>query len=50
MVGFVESLTQAFNRGWVYIQVWELQQMPSIAERYQCLEKKVAQINQTSCQ
>lgn len=50
MVGFVESLTQAFNRGWVYMQVWELQQVPSIAERYQCLEKKVAQINQTSCQ
>lgn len=40
MAGFVESLTQAWNRGFVYIQVWELQQSPSLQQRYQDLEKK----------
>lgn len=38
MAGFVESYTQACNRGFVYIQVWELQQCPSIEESYQQLE------------
>lgn len=38
MVGFVESYVQACNRGFVYIQVWELQQQPSIEEAYQQLE------------
>ena len=41
MVGLVESLIQAINRMWVYIQVWEFQQDPSIAERYQYLEEEI---------
>ncbi len=40
MAGLVESLTQAFNRGFVYMQVWELQQQPSLSERYQQLEEE----------
>lgn len=39
MAGFVESYTQACNRGFVYIQAWELQQCPSIEESYRQLEK-----------
>lgn len=41
MVGFVESFVQAINRAFVYIQVWELQQQPSLPEKYQRLEKQV---------
>jgi glycosyltransferase involved in cell wall biosynthesis len=41
MVGWVESVVQAFNRVMVYIQVWELQQQPSIAQRYQAIERRV---------
>lgn len=43
MAGFVESLTQAWNRGFVYVQVWELQQRPAIEERYRQVEAKVNQ-------
>jgi glycosyltransferase involved in cell wall biosynthesis len=42
LVGFIESFTQACNRAWVYIQVWELQQQPSLPERYRALEQKAA--------
>ncbi|MBQ6438404.1 glycosyltransferase family 2 protein [bacterium] len=41
MAGFVESLVQAMNRGLVYIQVWELQQQPTLAGKYELLEKEV---------
>jgi glycosyltransferase involved in cell wall biosynthesis len=37
-VGFIESLTQAFNRALVYCQVWEKQQIPSIEKQYDQLE------------
>jgi glycosyltransferase involved in cell wall biosynthesis len=43
MVGWVESVVQAFNRVMVYIQVWELQQKPSIEERYQKIERSLQQ-------
>lgn len=40
-IGFTESLTQAINRYFVYQQIWELQQKPSIKERYQQLDKNL---------
>ena len=41
MAGFVEALVQACNRAFVYIQVWELSQNPTILQKYQLLEQKV---------
>lgn len=43
MVGFVEALVQAMNRVMVYIQVWELQQKPSLEDRYKKIEHEVAE-------
>jgi glycosyltransferase involved in cell wall biosynthesis len=43
MAGFIESFTQACNRAWVYLQVWELQQQPSLTERYRQLEMQVTE-------
>ena len=43
MTGFVESLVQAMNRMFVYIQVWELQQKPTIADKYAKQEKYLDQ-------
>lgn len=40
-VGLIEALVQAINRMWVYIQVWEMQQKPSIPERYAHLEDEI---------
>ena len=40
-VGFVESLIQAINRFFVYQQIWEKQQSPTIVEKYQLLDKKI---------
>lgn len=40
-VGFIESFVQACNRGFVYIQIWELQQQPSLTKRYQKEEAKI---------
>lgn len=42
MVGYVEALVQAMNRVMVYIQVWELQQKPSLEERYQKIEREIS--------
>lgn len=39
--GWVESISQAINRMLVYMQVWELQQNPSSAKKYEQLEKKI---------
>ncbi len=41
MAGFVEALVQACNRGFVYIQVWECMQKPSIEQRYEKLEESL---------
>jgi glycosyltransferase involved in cell wall biosynthesis len=41
MPGLIEALVQALNRMMVYIQVWELQQKPSIEKRYQKEEEKM---------
>ena len=39
--GLVESLIQAINRMLVYIQVWELQQKPSIPDLYSVKERQI---------
>lgn len=44
MPGLVEALTQGINRMLVYMQVWELQQQPTIPQRYQEVELEVAQL------
>jgi len=44
LVGWVESLVQGMNRMLVYLQVWELQQKPSLPERYQKYEVTVAEL------
>ena len=40
-VGFLEAVIQAWNRFLVYAQLWELQQKPSLPERYQQIEKEI---------
>jgi len=40
--GLIESLVQAINRMWIYIQIWEFQQKPSIPERYAHLEEEIS--------
>lgn len=40
--GLVEAVVQALNRIMVYIQVWELQQKPSLPDRYQKKEAEIA--------
>lgn len=44
VVGWVEALVQGINRMLVYMQVWELQQKPSIPERYQKYETQVSRL------
>ena len=41
MPGLIEALVQAINRMIVYIQVWELQQKPSIVTRYEKIEQEI---------
>ncbi|PIY80085.1 MAG: hypothetical protein COY80_04645 [Candidatus Pacebacteria bacterium CG_4_10_14_0_8_um_filter_42_14] len=40
--GLIEALTQGINKMLVYMQVWELQQKPSIPESYEKIEKDIA--------
>lgn len=42
MAGIVEAMTQAINRVIVYMQVWELQQIPTPPESYQQHETQIA--------
>ncbi len=42
--GWIEALVQATNRLLVYIQVWELQQKPSLSARYRRHEELVAEL------
>lgn len=44
MVGWIEALIQGMNRMLVYIQVWERQQKPTIAEKYQKTERDIQQL------
>jgi len=40
-VGFVEAIIQAINKFFIYQQIWEMQQQPSLEEQYHQLEKKL---------
>lgn len=42
LVGLIEALVQGINRIFVYIQVWELQQQPSLNQKYQQAENKIS--------
>jgi glycosyltransferase involved in cell wall biosynthesis len=44
MEGWIESLVQGINRILVYIQVWELQQDPSLSEKYHQREKEIVEM------
>ncbi len=44
MEGWIESIVQGINRILVYIQLWELQQKPSLPDRYEAIEKEVLQL------
>lgn len=41
MEGWVESMQQAMNRFFVYERLWELQQRPSLEEKYDRYEKEI---------
>ncbi len=42
--GWIEALVQAMNRMLVYMQVWELQQKPSLPEKYQQYERSIVEL------
>lgn len=44
MPGIVEALVQGMNRFLVYVQVWELQQQPSLEKKYIAEEKRIAEL------
>ncbi len=44
MAGLIEALVQAMNRMIVYIQVWELQQKPSLQARYEKEEQAIKKL------
>lgn len=41
MVGWIEALIQGMNKMLIYIQVWELQQKPSLPQTYEQLDKQL---------
>jgi (heptosyl)LPS beta-1,4-glucosyltransferase len=47
MEGWIESMQQAMNRFFVYERLWELQQKPSLPEKYQRLEKEIIKLWQS---
>ncbi len=44
MPGLVEATIQAINKVLIYIQVWELQQQPSLAEQYRQHELEITKL------
>ena len=44
MVGWIEAIIQGFNKVFIYIQVWELQQIPQLPEQYQQKELEIADL------
>ncbi|MEN8252824.1 MAG: glycosyltransferase family 2 protein [Patescibacteria group bacterium] len=44
MEGLIESLVQGMNKFLVYLQLWELQQKPSLEEKYTAEEKRIANL------
>ncbi|HNV45323.1 glycosyltransferase family 2 protein [Candidatus Woesebacteria bacterium] len=47
LAGLIEALVQGINRMLVYIQVWELQQKPSLADRYHKQEMQIKKLWKT---
>lgn len=47
MAGLIEALVQGINRMLVYIQVWELQEKPSLEERYHKEEMQIKKLWKT---
>jgi glycosyltransferase involved in cell wall biosynthesis len=47
MAGLIEALVQGINRMLVYIQVWELQEKPSLADRYHKEEMQIKKLWKT---
>ncbi len=43
MEGIIEAIIQSWNRVIVYIQVWELQQKPTLPQRYSSIESEIAE-------
>ena len=41
MPGVIEGVVQGINRMIIYIQVWELQQKPSLSDRYSKKETEI---------
>lgn len=41
LVGLIEALVQAINKMLIYIQVWEMQQKPTVDEKYQQYEQEI---------
>lgn len=44
MEGWIEAFQQAINRFFVYERLWELQQKPTLEERYDAIEKEIAKL------
>jgi glycosyltransferase involved in cell wall biosynthesis len=44
MAGWIESLIQGINKILVYVQLWELQQQPTLEEIYQQKEREILQL------
>ncbi len=44
LVGWIETLVQAMNRMLVYMQVWELQQKPSLPDKYHQYERSLVEL------
>ncbi len=44
LAGLIEALVQGMNRVMVYIQIWELQQQPTLPERYQKQEERIREL------
>jgi len=43
-VGWIESMVQGMNKFLVYLQLWELQQKPTLPEQYQQAEKEIVEL------
>ena len=41
--GLIESITQAFNKFIIYERVWELQQKPTLRDKYSLIEKQIVE-------
>ncbi len=47
-VGFIEAIVQGINKALIYIQIWELQQKPSLKETYTAIDADLSNKWQTA--